>query len=300
MYSVYLVRPARLADVKSNNPVSLFIKFTLFFKNIANSIDFSLVFYVNNKTFCNFAPSKAIDMVISNEVKKKIADTPDGVILTIGDFNVPMQYQGALVKALNRLTEQGTLQRLSKGKYYKPRKTIFGTLKPAPEEITKDFLEKNGKLVGYITGNSAFASMGLTTQITSSILIGTNRYRNPLTRGDYVISFLQQRNPITEEYIPLLRILDALKFIKEIPASSPNSIVVQFCNIICALSKAEQKMLLELAANYTPYVRALLGAIMEQNNLETESLKKSLNGTTYYKLPISEQVLPNKKNWNIL
>ena len=103
-------------------------------------------------------------MIIGNEVKKKIADTPDGIILTIGDFNVPMQYQGALVKALNRLTNQGTLQRLSKGKYYKPRKTIFGTLKPVPEEITKDFLEKNGKLVGYITGNSAFASMGLTTQ----------------------------------------------------------------------------------------------------------------------------------------
>lgn len=158
-----------------------------------------------------------------------------------GEFNVPMQYQGALVKALNRLTEQGTLQRLSKGKYYKPRKTIFGTLKPVPEEITKDFLEKNGKLVGYITGNSAFASMGLTTQITSSILIGTNRYRNPLTRGDYVISFLQQRNPITEENFPLLRILDALKFIKEIPASSPDSIVVQLGNIICTLSKAEQK-----------------------------------------------------------
>ena len=73
-------------------------------------------------------------MVIGNEVKKKIADTPDGIILTIGDFNVPMQYQGALVKALNRLTNQGTLQRLSKGKYYKPRKTIFGTLKPVPEK----------------------------------------------------------------------------------------------------------------------------------------------------------------------
>ena len=36
-------------------------------------------------------------MVIGNEVKKKIADTPEGVVLTIGDFNVPMQYQGALV-----------------------------------------------------------------------------------------------------------------------------------------------------------------------------------------------------------
>ena len=239
-------------------------------------------------------------MIIGEDIKKQISDTPDGVILTIGDFNVDMRYQGALVKALNRLVDQGTLQRLSKGKYYKPRKTIFGTLKPTPEEITKDFLEKNGKLVGYITGNRAFALMGLTTQITSSLLIGTNRYRHPLTRGDYTISFLQQHNPITEETIPLLRILDALKFIKDIPASSPDSIVTQLGSTINALSNAEQKRLTELAENYTAYVRAILGAIMEQNNLNAELLKKGLNGTTNYKLPISEQALPNKRKWNII
>lgn len=38
-------------------------------------------------------------MIIGDEVKKKISDTPDGVVLTISDFNVDMQYQGALVKA---------------------------------------------------------------------------------------------------------------------------------------------------------------------------------------------------------
>lgn len=239
-------------------------------------------------------------MIIGEDIKKQISSTPDGVILTIGDFNVDMRYQGALVKALNRLVVQGTLQRLSKGKYYKPRKTIFGILEPTPEEITKDLLEKNGKLVGYVTGNRAFALMGLTTQITSSLLIGTNRYRHPLTRGDYTISFLQQHNPITEENIPLLRILDALKFIKDIPASSPDIIVTQLGSTINALSNAEQKRLTELAENYTAYVRAILGAIMEQNNLNAELLKKGLNGTTNYKLPISEQALPNKKKWNII
>jgi hypothetical protein len=87
-------------------------------------------------------------MIIGDEIKKKISATLDGVILTIDDFNVNMQYQNALVKALNRLVTQGMLGRLSKGKYYKPRKTIFGTLKPVPEEITKDLLEKNGKIIG--------------------------------------------------------------------------------------------------------------------------------------------------------
>ena len=239
-------------------------------------------------------------MIIGDEIKRKISATPDGVILTIGDFDVEMQYQGALVKALNRLVGRGTLTRLSKGKYYKPRKTIFGTLKPVPEEITKDFLEKNGKIIGYVTGISAFAMMGLTTQITSSIMIGTNRYRRPLTRGEYNISFLLQRNPITKENIPLLRILDAIRLIRDIPASSPDDVVTQLGSTIDALSGEEQKELILLSENYTSYVRALLGAIMEKNNLDAVILKKSLNGTTFYKLPISEQVLPNKKNWNIV
>ena len=42
----------------------------------------------------------------------------------------------------------------------------------------------------YITGTAAFASMGLTTQISSSILVGTNKYRRPITRNGVKISFL--------------------------------------------------------------------------------------------------------------
>lgn len=239
-------------------------------------------------------------MIIGESIKKKLSETPEGVVLTISDFNIAPEYQAALVKALNRLVYQGSLNKISKGKYYKPRKSIFGSLKPSPEEITKDFLEKNGKLIGYITGNSAFASIGLTTQITSSIVIGTNDYRHPLMRGDYKVSFLLQRNPITIENIPLLRILDAIKLIKNIPASSPDTIISQLGKLIKSLSKKQQEELLVLAEGYTSYVRALLGAIMEHNKINTGKLKSNLNGTTIHKISISSESLPNKKNWNIV
>lgn len=239
-------------------------------------------------------------MIIGESIKKKLSETPEGVVLTISDFNIAPEYQAALVKALNRLVYQGSLNKISKGKYYKPRKSIFGSLKPSPEEITKDFLEKNGKLIGYITGNSAFASIGLTTQITSSIVIGTNDYRHPLMRGDYKVSFLLQRNPITIENIPLLRILDAIKLIKNIPASSPDTIISQLGKLIKLLSKKQQEELLVLAEGYTSYVRALLGAIMEHNKINTGKLKSNLNGTTIHKISISSESLPNKQNWNIV
>lgn len=239
-------------------------------------------------------------MIIAEQIKKKLYSVPDGVILTLNDFDIDAKYGLALAKALSRLVSKGDLKKVSKGRYYKPRKTMFGELKPAPAEIVKDFLEKGGKQIGYITGTEAFASIGLTTQITSSVMIGTNKYRRPLQRGDYSISFLLQQNSITEINIPLLRILDAVRLIREIPASTPDDTVLRLMKIIKDLSGQQKKILCSLAEQYTPCVRALLGAIMEQNGDKTYNLKSSLNGVTTYKLNIADRVLLTKKNWNIV
>lgn len=239
-------------------------------------------------------------MVINGQIKEVMSSTPAGVVLTTKDFGVEMRYQQALVKALSRLVQQGELQKISKGKYYIPKKTIFGTLKPADSELVKDFLEQDGKIVGYITGTTAFAAMGLTTQISSSILVGSNKYRRPIMRNGVKISFLLQENPITSKNIPLLRILDALRMIKEIPATSPDDCIDKICSMVKELSAEKQAELLELSLHYTAYVRALVGAIYEKLGLETARIYQSLNGVTCYRLPISNAILSNKKNWNIV
>ena len=242
-------------------------------------------------------------MLIADKIKEVVRNTPEGVILTIADFGIDPEYQQALVMSLSRMVRNGELEKVSKGKYYKPRNSIFGTLGPSQNEIAKDFLVKGGKTIGYITGTSAFSAMGLTTQITSSLLIGTSKYRRPVKRGRTVISFLVQSNPVTEENIPLLRILDAIKLIREIPATTPDEAVSQIGRIIGGLSPSEQKNLVSLSIGYTPYVRAILGAILEHNAADADIIsrvRKSLNGTTNYKQPISESVLPTKRNWNII
>ena len=142
--------------------------------------------------------------------------------------------------------------------------------------------------------------MGLTTQISSSILIGTNKYRRPITRNGVKVSFLLQENTITSSNIPLLRILDALRLIKEIPATSPDECLTNILKAINALPDARKKELAELSLAYTPYVKALLGAIFENLGLDTEIISRTLNGVTSYKLPISDKVLSNKRNWNII
>lgn len=239
-------------------------------------------------------------MVITKQIKEILDAMPQGKVFTIADFNVPQEYQPALVKALSRLVADGCIQKLFKGKYYKPKRTMFGTLKPPVMEVVKDFLERNGKLTGYITGTAAFAQMGLTTQITSAITIGTNKYRRPLTRGEYSVSFIVQPNAITEENIPLLRILDAIKLFREVPAASPDDCVRGIGRLVSALPVDDRKQLATLAESYAPYVRALLGAILEHIGADTFGLRATLNGITTYKLPVSVQALPTKSTWNIV
>lgn len=238
-------------------------------------------------------------MIVGKQVKQKIASFPEGIVFTISDFGFDPSYDPALAKALSRMAASGELCKVSKGKYYKPKETLLGKIKPANSEIVKDFLEKDGKIIGYITGPQAFATMGLTSQISSSIVIGTGKYRRPLQRSESNISFLRQDNPITKDNIELLRILDAIKMFREIPAVTPDSACKTLLSIIQALSPEKRKELKRLSLTYTNYVRALLGAMLEFIGESTASVRNTLNGVTSYKLPVSESTLPNKSNWNI-
>ena len=239
-------------------------------------------------------------MSIADKIKKVVERTKPGVVITPADFSIPVAQQPSLIVALNRLVAAGVLKRLSKGKYFKQMNSIFGALPPETSEIVKDFIVKENKVIGYITGTNAFSELGLTTQISGAILIGTNTYRRPMLRGNNKIAFVLQPNPICEEDIPLYVILDALLFVKRIPATTPSEAVEILIPIIKRLPKQKQKRLQELAMAYTPYVRALLGAIYEQSSLPCKKLKDSLNGTSYYRLPIDNDVLPTKTNWRII
>ncbi|MBQ1209103.1 MAG: hypothetical protein IIX64_01365 [Bacteroidales bacterium] len=238
-------------------------------------------------------------MSVANQIREKIENFPTGYVFTLSDFGLDASYDLALAKLLSRMSSSGEIVRASKGKYYKPRQTVFGALKPSYDELVKDFLMKDGVIIGYISGVSAFSAMGLTTQISSNILIGCNKYRRPVNRAGYKLSFLLQENPITKDSIELLRILDAIKFIQKIPGTTPS----EACSIIIELVRhldEKQTQKLELfSLKYTSYVRAIVGAILEYLNRPMDAVRRSINGVTTYKIAIPESILPTKKNWNI-
>jgi len=234
-------------------------------------------------------------------VRIKIDKLPKGYVFTYADFVTEVNKREAVIKSLNRLASSGKINKLSKGKFYKQENSVFGSLPPTEYQVVKDLLEKNGKLIGYITGYGIYNQLNLTTQVSASIQIGKNETRPAFRRDRYRISFIKQKNTITKENIPLLQILDAIRFIKKIPDASIESSCKRFIAILSQLQEQEIISLTKLAKKYPPSTRALLGALLEKIGKSdvTKDLRKSLNPITRYKLSIPENVLPSAKNWNI-
>jgi len=241
---------------------------------------------------------KTVD-IIENKIKR----FPKEYVFTYSDFNSEVEDKNTVVQTLNRLAVQGKISKISKGKFYKPRKTEFGILKPPVKQIVKDLIEKDGKPIGYLTGFSVYNVLCLSTQISNTLQIGVPKYRRSIKRGQYKISFVLQPNTINKDNIELLQILDSVRFINNIPATTPDEACTRLQQIFKDLSSKKQKRLVRLSQKYTNYVRALCGAMLEQVGTESEildKLKKSLNGITFYKIPVSEKVLPTKIKWNIV
>lgn len=238
-------------------------------------------------------------MKSTDAIPKRIEAIGAGVIFGYSDLDFPPEMQAATAKALSRMVAEGKLRKVGKGKFYMPVISRLGEMPPMIEQLTKDLIFKDGKRIGYITGTPAFSQMGLTTQVSSKIIIGAARYRRPLKRGGYGISFTIQPNEITDYSVPLLRILDALKYIRKIPAATPDDIVRNIQEQLKNLSETERTSLINYAENYPPSVRALMGAMLENIGYYHYGIKRSLNPFTGYKLDISANLLPNKSNWNI-
>lgn len=222
-------------------------------------------------------------------------------MFTYNDFITEVNKKEAIIKNLNRMVKSGKIKKLSKGKYYKAETNEFGTLLPEQYQVVKDLLEKDRQPVGYITGYSIYNQLGLTTQVSNTIQIGKNEIRPPMKRGMYKITFIKQRNTITKENIPLLQILDAIRYVKKIPDTTVADACKRLMVIIKSLSVEEQSLLVKLALKYPPATRALLGALLEQiqSKQQTDILRNSLNPITVYKFSIPEKVLPVAGKWNI-
>jgi hypothetical protein len=241
-------------------------------------------------------------MNLATQIRTLIEKLPEGKTFGYADLSIAKEEYQTAAKALERLQKEGLIKKVSKGVFYKPEQTVFGELQPDYSEQLRPYLFENGKRIAYETGYSLYNRMGLTTQMAFRIKIASRSKRISINRGVLKADAVKSYAEVTDSNYEILGLLDAFKDIKRIPDCSVAQAVRRLSAIVKELNDKQSESLLKYALVYPPRVRALVGAVLENNGRNgngMEKLKDSLNPLTTFKLGLKETELPTKSNWYI-
>ena len=201
----------------------------------------------------------------------------------------------AAAQALSRLTRNGTLDRLSKGIYYRTRETAFGKSRPNPTAIQN--LASRHKTI-FPSGIAAANLLGFSTQTAQRREVATCSLSLPRKLiGDDTI--IHARRPeawakLSQADAALLDFLRRAGKTSELPPEETIS------KTMALLSEKERfERLLKIAGSEPPRVRAMLGAIGEQlgkNRAALKRLRDSLNPFSQFDFGTLAG-LPCARNW---
>ena len=205
------------------------------------------------------------------------------------------------MRAVNRSVDTRRLERVEKGRFYKPRKGALGNVPVSDEERLRDALYRNGRRTGYVTGPALYNRLGLTTQMPKTVAIAVNGATQTKDLGTIRMKLLSRRAPISDSTVPLLEILDILRDARRMPDANVERVIQEMTKRLTELTPAELKKLQQFALDYyNPATRALLGMLLTRCQKEVlPALKASLNPTTRFDLGINPDEWPESRAWNI-
>jgi hypothetical protein len=183
---------------------------------------------------------------------------------------------GAAAQALSRLKREGTIERLSKGIYYRSRTSAFGKSRPNPVSLQKLVSERTRV---FPAGIAAANLLGFSTQAASRGEVATSALSLPRKLvGSTTI--IHTRRPESWESVSDedAALLDFLRRGGRTSELSPEQTVQRTLSLLSRSGRFER--LLKVARSEPPRVRAILGAIGEQlgrKRRTLEPLRASLN-----------------------
>ena len=240
-------------------------------------------------------------MSIASAVNQTIDRAPTGRIFGYEAFRQYRDAPGAVVRAVNRSIENRRLNRVAKGRFYKPRSGALGDVPVSDEERLRDALYRNGRRTGYITGPALYNRLGLTTQMPKTIAIAVNGATQIKDFGTIRVKLLSRRAPISDSAVPLLETLDILRDARKVPDANVGRTIQAVTERLTEFTPAQRRRLQRLALDYyNAGTRALLGMLLTRCQQEVlPALKTSLNPTTRFNLGIDPDDWPESQAWNI-
>jgi len=237
-------------------------------------------------------------MSISKQLNEQLKGIKPGEIFGVKNFQ-NLNNPQTVVLELSRLFKKGTIKRLSKGKYYIPETTRFGEVGPSEWQILDKVIKENG---GYFAGTMALNRIGVTTQIPAVVTIRGARSTRTLQIGYLKIKLYRQGNKAANyQDSKITDIIEAIRLIKKTPDGSSERTITRIKEILKDFSKQEINILTNLSKNERPFVRAMLGALLQDlGKTEIKSIKDSLNPITKYKLGFNDKIIVNSESWGIV
>ena len=176
----------------------------------------------------------------------------------------------AVAQSLSRLTRGGVLQRLSKGVYYRPRQTPFGTSRPNPAAIHK--LATRRKKV-YPSGITAANLLGFTTQNARTREVATSSLSLPrkLIGRETIVHCTAAGSVVSASELDAA-LLDFLRRRGETSELPPEETVRRLLALLSEKGRFER--LLAVSHAEPPRVRAILGAAGEQLGKPPKTLQR--------------------------
>lgn len=239
-------------------------------------------------------------MQVAQKLYEQISRLPDGTTFKYQQLNIePPEFEAA-AKAIERLVAKGSIRRISKGVFYKPKMSVFGELKPSESEILKLHLFDKGKRVAYITGTALYNKLGLTTQVPNDLKIASRVKRIKVSSGRVKASPVKSYVDVNDGNYELLGLLDALKDFKKIADLDKSSAIKILSTRLRALTPLQTRQILRYSLSYPPRVRAFLGALLEslQSSADLDDFRKSINPFSEFDYGI-ESIVPVAKKWRV-
>ena len=151
----------------------------------------------------------------ANYIESVLAQEPENQLLEAGVLykrSFSMISELSYYKTLERMCKKGTLVHLTKGLYYRPKASRFGTIPISEKEIMEHYTS-NGQ--GMVIGYKLYHQKGLTTQVGKSVsILSTALKEQRKTIGN--VSVINTGLDLTEETIPVIETLEILQNYRKI------------------------------------------------------------------------------------
>lgn len=185
-------------------------------------------------------------------------------------------------KVLERMSKEGMLSRLTKGLYYRPKKTRFGVV-PLDQNTITDYYAGKGVILGYPMYNK----YGLTTQVGKSVNILSNNL-NEEKKHIRNVSVEKTRIVLNDRTKPLIETLDILQNYSNIEDLNRSVLASYLVSFSKNYSDSTAEYVFE-NCKYKKRTIAFLKAVLDYQGIRN-TLSKYLSALSTYEVPSMEEI----------